>query len=133
MKLLLIFATSLSSLFVTGSDHLEGTKNSNMTQFSPIIEIPCNEGEDEEPVPMLSGRIADNTMFNNPLYHACVELKTTGGTLVSIIGTNFNGHYYFNSVSNGSYNLVVSASGFTTQTIPITVSGSPQIVNATMY
>ena len=134
MKLAILIASSVS-FFFTGYD-TQKTKSKPAEEPVAnhyVADDPCQEGDDEDPQPILSGAIRDNTVFSNPIYHACVEVRTTGYVLVSTIGSDINGHYYFNSLANGSYYLVVSASGFTTQSIPFTVSGSSQTLNVTMY
>lgn len=130
-----IMTALLSSFLVTESttDKVKiGSNDSTSEKASAgrveVIPDYCDEGEDEDPQPMITGMVYDNST-SNPIYHACVELRTTGGSFVGMIGTDVNGHYYFNSVPNGYYNLTVARAGYTTQIVPITVSGSPQTVN----
>ena len=127
MKLLIITIASAIGLFTVGNKLTEEKKD--QVQEIKVAHSYCDEGEDEDPQPILSGRISDNTVAQNPIHHACVELRTTGGTFYGIIGSDANGHYYFNSVPNGTYNMTVTASGYTTQIVGVTVSGTPQSVN----
>lgn len=136
MKILFMIAATFSSALLgytnKNQNANEGIKKLGSSFLLQSFENPCNEGDDEDPQPMLNGVVKDNTAAHNPIYHACVEIKTSGGTSVSIIGTNAVGHYYFNSIAIGTYNLVVSAPGYTTQTIPFTVTGSPQTLDVTL-
>jgi hypothetical protein len=136
MNHLLIIAVSISSMFTTDFNNREqdysqeDKKAQTFHLFSPLVENPCNEGDDEDLEPLLSGRVSN--IFNVPIYHACIEIKTLGGSSVAIIGSDINGHYYFNSVASGTYNMFFSAPGYTTQVIPVTVSGTPQPVDAVL-
>jgi hypothetical protein len=139
MKLLLIIATTVSTVVM--ADYRTQNQNSNAWKTplklqECILEMPgvdCTEGDDEDPEPMLFGEVKDNNPFPNPFHNACVELKTTGGVLIANTGTNINGHYYFNSVVNGVYNIVVTVSGHVPSVVPVTVSGTPQNVPVTVY
>lgn len=87
----------------------------------------CEEGEDEDPHPMISGHV--RTVLNAPIQGACIAVKTLSNVQVAIIGSDTFGHYFFNSMPNGSYNLVVTADGFVPKSTPFTVSGVPQNIN----
>lgn len=136
MKNLFFFLTTISCIFFASCSKseqvtLQGNQD-NVTEMhimnsSDLTETYCDEGEDEDPQPMLSGAVTDSV--GNTLYHACVEIQTTGGSPVAIIGTDSSGHYYFNSVSNGTYSLKVSYPGYTPKYTPFTVSGTPQTLN----
>jgi len=137
MKLFIVSSIIISCLFFVSCSKTEQVVQQVAEVETEIIpsqafltESYCDEGEDEDPQPMLSGNVYDTAGM--AIYHACVEIQTTLGVRVAIIGTDINGHYYFNSVSNGSYLLVASASGYITKTTPITVSGTPQSVNVTL-
>jgi hypothetical protein len=135
MKILLIIATTVSTVLMADYRSQEQKFKIPLKLQECILDIPginCTEGDDEDPEPMMCGSIRDNTSFHNPIYHACVELKTTSGVLVATIGSNINGHYYFNKVAAGSYYLVVSASGYATQVIQVTVDGTAQTLNVIM-
>lgn len=89
----------------------------------------CDGGDDEDPIPILFGVVSDASS-HTPIAHACISVYTNpGGSLVNATGTDANGHYYVNTLSNGTYNLIVSAGGYTTQTIPFTISGSPRNID----
>ena len=127
MKLLIITIASAIGLFTVGNKLTDEKKDK--VQEVEVVHSYCEEGDDEDPQPILSGRITDNTVAQNPIHHACVELRTTGGAFYGIIGSDANGHYYFNTVPNGNYNMMVTAAGHTTQIVGVTVSGTPQSVN----
>lgn len=134
MKTVIAIAILIGCVFCVGCSKTEqvvkqtaNTENGSNGGMQLRSEGFCDEGDNEDPQPMLSGNVYDS--LGGAVYHACVELKTTGGTLVASIGTNSSGHYYFNTVSNASYNLVVSRSGYVTKTTPVTISGTPQTVN----
>ncbi len=124
MKKLILFIipTIFSGFFLSG--HGDSMEKSTTPV---VIYSGCDEGENEDPQPMLSGNVQDDV--GNDIHRACVEIKTTLGVSVDIIGTDSSGHYFFNNVANGSYNLIVSASGYTTEVIPFTVTGSSQTIN----
>lgn len=93
------------------------------------LDVECDGGDDEEPQPMLYGIVSDASS-HAVIAHACISVYTNpGGSLVNATGTDANGHYYVNTLSNGTYDLVVSAGGYTTQTIPFTISGSPRNID----
>lgn len=118
-------------ILLTGSlSNVADTKSKVDTVPLAATETYCDEGDNEDPQPMLSGAVTDSV--GGALYHACVEIRTTGGTLVAIVGTNSVGHYFFNSVSNGGYNLKVSYPGYSTKTTPITITGTPQTVDVSL-
>ncbi len=118
-------------LLLSGSfNSLVDTKTNIDSAPLAATETYCDEGDNEDPQPMLSGAVTDSA--GGALYHACVEIRTSGGTLVAIIGTNSVGHYFFNSVSNGSYYLKVSYPGYSPKTTAITISGTPQTVNVSL-
>jgi protocatechuate 3,4-dioxygenase beta subunit len=125
-----IFFSSCSKneQITTQTNHNNGTIA--MQESFDLTETYCDEGEDEDPQPMLSGGVTDSV--GNDLYRACVEIQTTGGSPVSIIGTDSSGHYFFNSVSNGSYSLKVSYPEYTPKITPFTVSGTPQTINVVL-
>lgn len=128
MKIILFSLASALGLVTLGFTHREPETKKDV----PVVQsvhTECEEGDDEYPQPKLKGRVTDNTPSETPIYHACVEVRTSGGTFVGIIGTDANGHYYFNTLAPGTYNLTVSASGFTTQVVPLTIGSSPLIVN----
>ncbi|KAB2913751.1 MAG: carboxypeptidase regulatory-like domain-containing protein [Bacteroidetes bacterium] len=104
-------------------------QSNNQPEQANAVLTYCEEGDNEDSQPMLSGSVSYSS---NPLYHACVEVRTTGGVLVSVIGTDSIGHYFFNVLSNGSYNLIVSYPGLSPKTTPITISGTPQTVNVSL-
>ena len=140
MNLLVILATSVSSLLCADyNTNAQPSQNKDAQSCLTALQAepanPCNEGDDEDPQPIMVGIVSYNSLLSIPvpIYHACVELKTTSGTSITITGTNINGHYYFNSITSGTYDLVFSAPGFTTQTIRVTISGTPQTMNVTMY
>lgn len=104
-------------------------ESNNQPEQANAVLTYCEEGDNEDSQPMLSGSVSYSS---NPLYHACVEVRTTGGVLVSVIGTDSVGHYFFNVLSNGNYNLIVSYQGLSPKTTPITISGTPQTVNVSL-
>jgi hypothetical protein len=135
MKILFIIATTVSTVLMADYRSQEQNFKTPPKLQECILVMPgidCAEGDDEDPEPLLCGAIRDNTAFHNPIYHACVELRKTDGVLVATIGTNINGHYYFNRIQSGTYNLVVSANGYLTQVIPITISGPPQTIDVNL-
>lgn len=118
-------------ILLTGSlNNVADTKSKIDAAPLAATETYCDEGDNEDSQPMLSGAVTDSV--GGALYHACVEIRTTGGTFVAIIGTDSVGHYFFNSVSNGNYNLLVSYPGYTTKTTPFTVSGTPQTIDVSL-
>lgn len=135
MKLIIILVSTIASLFVLENVGKEEEKVSPKVEQSDNVskadEVPgyCDVGDDEDPQPMLSGIITDNSVSKNPIYHACVEVRTTGGTFVGIIGSNNVGHYYFNSLPNGTYYVTANATGHTAQTVTVNVTGTPQTVD----
>jgi len=124
--LILIIPTLFSSVFFNGN----GDKGVNEIIEPLSLYTSCDEGENEDPQPMLSGGVQDD--LGNDVYHACVEIQTTLGVQVAIIGTDSSGHYFFNSVSNGSYNLVINASGFSPKVTPFSVIGTAQTINVVL-
>ena len=133
---IVLFVLIISTAFASCSkkEHIGISQNTTVQdevpQFQLKSETYCDEGENEDPQPLLSGNVNDS--LGNAIYHACVEIRTTGGLLVAVIGTNINGHYFFNSVSSGGYVLVVSASGYTTKSTPFSISGSPITLNVVL-
>lgn len=101
---------------------LEGTQ----LQFG---ESECPGGDDEDPLPSLRGTVTDTTTLDS-LEGVCVKLKTSLDVLVAETGTDSDGHYYFNQVANGTYNLVFSKTGYLNKTIPVTVNSTPLFVHA---
>jgi hypothetical protein len=135
MKLLIIFVSSIASLFILENVAKEKEKAKPQVEQSDNVsktdEVPgyCETGDDEDPQPMLTGTITDNSVAKNPISNACVEVRTTGGVFVGIIGSNNVGHYYFNSLANGTYYVTANATGHTAQTATVNVSGTPQSVD----
>jgi hypothetical protein len=135
MKILLIIATTVSTVLMADYRSQEQNSKTPLKLEECILRMPgidCTEGDDEDPEPMMCGVITDNTNFHNPIYHSCVELKTTSGVLVATIGSDINGHYFFNRVSAGSYNLVVSAAGYATKVVQVTLDGTPQTIDVVL-
>lgn len=134
---LFIFAALLGGITLASCTKTEQEINLNDTQRTdvsgnvPAIATFCDEGDNEDPQPMLRGNVTTGAPAT-PVYHACVELRTSTGTFVAIIGTDSAGHYYFNTVSNGNYYILVNASGFAPSITPVTVSGTPQNVNVVL-
>lgn len=109
----------------------EETKSARQEINPNVITLDdeCDGGDDEDPQPMLYGIVSDASS-HALIAHACVAVYTNpGGSLVNSTGTDANGHYYVNTLSNGTYDLVVSAGGYATQTIPFTISGSPRNID----
>lgn len=129
MKKIIFFIITAGSIVFTSCTKTEQVvtqTTDNITATGSFdLESYCDEGEDEDPQPALSGNVTDS--IGGAFYHACVELRTTGGVLVAIIGTDISGHYFFNSVSSGSYNLIVSYPGYMPKTVPLTLTGTPRI------
>lgn len=133
MRSLIIGAITLFTLLTIGCSKTEtqtAKENGNTTDFgpAPTTSTVCPWGDDDDPQPMLHGRVKDASTMDD-LLGVCVNLKTSGNVFVDVIGTDSSGHYYFNEVSSGSYNLVFSKTGYYTKTIPIVVDTIPQEVS----
>ena len=130
MKVSIIGAAIFLAVLITGCSKNE-TENEQAFDEVPVLsgETTCEGGDDEDPQPMLRGTVVDSTTQDS-ITGVCVKLVTDQQVFVAIIGTDDNGHYYFNEVNDGDYNLVFYRSGYVTKTIPVSVSGTPQTVDA---
>lgn len=131
MKKIALVVASLVTVFVIGCSKYE-SGNDTATQDvygTESVEYLCPEGDDEDPLPTLRGTVTDS-VSQDSLQGACVNLFTSTDTFVASIGTDDNGHYYFNSVADGSYKLVFSKTNYITKTIPITVASNNLAVDA---
>jgi len=126
----LIGAAILLVVFITGC-----SKNTSENKPMPddvaarFLESECEGGDDEDPQPILKGTVVDSTTQDS-MAGVCVRLETSGEVFVAIIGTDENGHYYFNHAPSGDYNLVFNKLGYVTKTTPISIVNTPQTVNA---
>lgn len=133
MKHVFLFLVTGFIFAVTASSCSEKEETPVPVKTNPSLlseEEGCDAGEDEDPLPMLAGTVKNTS--NNPIARACVEVKTPGGLQIAITGTDSLGHYYFNSVINGNYNLIVTKLGYLPDTTAITVAGTAQTVNVTL-
>jgi len=130
MKKIALVATLLFVVFAVGCSKYE-SENDTTQEVSEIKsgESSCPGGDDEDPLPTLRGTVVDTVSLDS-LQGACVNLLTTSNILVTSTGTDDYGHYYFNSVADGSYKLVFAKSGYISKTIPITVASNSLTVNA---
>jgi protocatechuate 3,4-dioxygenase beta subunit len=71
-----------------------------------LTESACEGGDDEDPAPLIYGSVynTDSVLLEG----VCVELWV-GNTFLSGTGTDDHGHYYFNTVSNGTYSVRFAA------------------------
>ena len=67
---------------------------------------------------VLSGKILDSEMYNEPLLMASVSLKDTPWRTQ----TNFNGNFEITKVVPGNYILQISFLGYETLELPVTVN-----------
>ena len=88
------------------------TRNITMTVLLPGITI--------------SGAVQDSAT-GNPLVGGKVLLRTIGGGAITVDSAivALNGTYALDSVQTGTYNLIASAAGHTTQTLRVTVAAAP--------
>jgi large repetitive protein len=88
------------------------TRNITMTVLLPGITI--------------SGAVQDSAT-GNPLVGGKVLLRTIGGGAITVDSAivALNGTYALDSVQTGTYNLIASAVGHTTQTLRVTVAAAP--------
>jgi len=66
----------------------------------------------------VKGNVSDNTMNNEPLLMANVQLK---GQEV-IAQTNFSGNFEISDLSAGTYTLIISYLGYETLEVPVTIN-----------
>jgi uncharacterized membrane protein len=77
----------------------------------------------------VSGSVTDSAGAN--LSNATVELRTTGGALITSTSTSASGSYSFANVAYGSYNLQVSKQGYAKATQTIMVNMAEQSLGTT--
>lgn len=133
MKSLLMGAIALFTLMTIGCSktEMQNAQHNNKSigvLTTPPVSTICPWGDDEDPQPMLYGRVKDEATLVD-LTGVCVNLETSSQEFIAVIGTDSLGHYYFNEVDSGSYNLIFSKVGYAAQTIPVTVVATPQEVN----
>lgn len=130
MKKSIIATAILFVVLLVGCSKNESDNNKVLEESQVRFEeSECEGGDDEDPLPSLRGTVTDTATLDS-LEGVCVKLLTTEDVFVAGIGTDSNGHYYFNQVDDGNYKLVFTKIGYITKIIPIVVSSSPQSVNA---
>jgi iron complex outermembrane receptor protein len=87
--------------------------------FSTALHAQTNSSK-------LEGTVADAQ--GKMLVGASITLQDTEGNVVKRALTDAQGAYSFSNISNGHYNLAVSASGFSTTQRAITVAGNDQSI-----
>jgi hypothetical protein len=108
----------------------QGNATVSQPQHTAELETFCEGGEDEEPEPMIYGAVFNTD--SQAVAGACVAL-TVGNTVIANTGTDSHGHYFFNSASNGTYTVRITATGYVSQNLNAhVVSQVPDEVNFTL-
>lgn len=128
MKKALIVSSVLFVAILFGCSK-NGPETDRAQQESSIRSGECPGGDDEDPLPTLRGTVVDSLSLDS-LQGVCVTLETDEYVFVAVIGTDNNGHYYFNEVANGAYQLVFSKSGYIDKTVPVMINSTPLTINA---
>ncbi|MHB1279523.1 MAG: carboxypeptidase-like regulatory domain-containing protein [Bacteroidia bacterium] len=129
MLKLVFSAAILFVALLVGCSKYESENKADEGSQVQFGESECTGGDDEDPLPSLRGTVTDTATLDS-LMGVCVKLTTDADVFVAVIGTDSNGHYYFNQVANGSYKLVFTKTGYVTKTIPTSISSSPITLDA---
>ncbi|MFC7370131.1 beta strand repeat-containing protein [Fictibacillus iocasae] len=113
----------LDTVTVTGTDSFTGTTLPQQ-QATVNINVTASGG--------VAGQVT-NSSNGQPISGALVQLRTTGGVLVSQTNSDVNGNYGFANIAPGTYNVVVSAATFVTGTVGTSiVSGQTTTTNVAL-
>jgi len=72
---------------------------------------------------IVSGKILDAEMFNEPLLMASVSIENTDFSTQ----TNFNGNFEIDNVSPGKYTLTVAFAGYDELSIPVEIKSNERL------
>jgi hypothetical protein len=99
---------------------IEGNKSAHTPQpREASLRSTCEGGDDEDPAPLIYGNVLNPDSL--AIEGVCVQLWL-GNSFIEGTGTDENGHYYFNTASNGIYSVRFERDDFEPDSKVVTIS-----------